>query len=64
MVNRVSLPSESDLRTAYSDFEQSTREDVFVAMLAGLSALSGEQLVKLEYSLGAALGAQAARRTS
>lgn len=61
MVNRVSLPSESNLRSAYSEFERSTRQDAFSARLSGLLALSDEQLIELEYRLGAALGAQSAR---
>lgn len=62
MIGRATLPPASDLVSAYAEFEHSVRLPGFQARAASTAQFTPEQVLELEYDLGAALGAAALRR--
>ncbi|GAA2231520.1 enoyl-CoA hydratase/isomerase family protein [Herbiconiux moechotypicola] len=64
MVNRASLPPESDLVAAYGEFVHTTTLPGYRERAAGAPAPTGEQALQLEYHLGEFLGQAALRRAA
>ncbi|MGH1550441.1 enoyl-CoA hydratase/isomerase family protein [Leifsonia poae] len=61
MINRASLPPETDLDTAYADFLETTTLPGYLARAAA-PAPTGQQALEVEYRLGEFLGIAALRR--
>ncbi|MFI6122635.1 enoyl-CoA hydratase/isomerase family protein [Streptomyces sp. NPDC051064] len=56
MVNRVTLPPDAELVTAYGEFEESMTRPGFLARAAGIGALVADQGLDVEYRLGEYIG--------